>query len=86
MPMADTGFLSRSQEYALAATTAVVTANAYYIHPIIGDVAQTFGVGEAQIGLVPALNQLALATGIFLLLPLGDRYSNRSLCAIFVAL
>ena len=84
--MSSSGYLSRSQEYALAATTAVVTANAYYIHPIIGDVAETFGVGAAQIGLVPALNQLALATGIFLLLPLGDRYSNRSLCALFVAL
>lgn len=65
-------------------TVAVVTANAYYIHPIIGEVARHFGVSEAQIGIVPALNQLALALGIFLLLPLGDRYSNRSLCLIFV--
>ena len=76
--------LSRAQEYALAVTVAVVTANAYYIHPIIGDVARSFGVGDAEIGIVPALNQLALALGIFLLLPLGDRYSNRSLCLIFV--
>ncbi len=66
-------------------TTAVVTANAYYIHPIIGEVADSFGVSDAQIGIVPALNQLALAIGIFLLLPLGDRYSNRSLCIAFVS-
>jgi MFS family permease len=77
--------LTRMQEWALALTIAVVTANAYYIHPIIGDVARAFGVGEAQIGLVPALNQLALALGILLLLPLGDFYSNRTLCLIFVA-
>jgi predicted MFS family arabinose efflux permease len=69
----------------LAVTVAVVTANAYYIHPIIGEVARTFGVGEAEIGLVPALNQLALALGILLLLPLGDFYSNRRLCLFFVA-
>ena len=69
----------------LAVTVAVVTANAYYIHPIIGEVARAFGVGEAEIGLVPALNQLALALGILLLLPLGDFYSNRRLCLIFVA-
>jgi len=69
----------------LTLTIAVVTANAYYIHPIIGDVARAFGVGEAQIGLVPALNQLALALGILLLLPLGDFTSNRKLCLIFVA-
>jgi len=65
-------------------TISVVCANAYYIHPIISEVADTFGVGKAQIGIVPALNQLALALGIFLLLPLGDRYSNRRLTIVFV--
>ena len=78
-------YLTRTQERALALTVAVVTANAYYIHPIIGEVARAFGVGEATIGLVPALNQLALALGILLLLPLGDFYRNRTLCLIFVA-
>ncbi len=78
-------YLTRTQERALALTIAVVTANAYYIHPIIGEVARAFGVGEAEIGLVPALNQLALALGILLLLPLGDFYSNRQLCMVFVA-
>ncbi len=78
-------YLTLTQERALALTIAVVTANAYYIHPIIGDVAKAFGVGEATIGLVPALNQLALALGILLLLPLGDFTSNRKLCLIFVA-
>ena len=84
--MNQAGYLSRTQEYGLAATTAVVTANAYYIHPIIGEVARDFGVDAGSIGLVPALNQIALAIGIFLLLPLGDRYSNRSLCITFVGL
>lgn len=84
--MNQSGYLSRAQEYGLAATTAVVTANAYYIHPIIGEVARDFGVSDGAIGVVPALNQVALALGIFLLLPLGDRYSNRSLCILFVSL
>lgn len=66
-------------------TVAVVTANAYYIHPIIGEVARDFGISEASIGIVPALNQFALALGILLLLPLGDRYSNKALCIGFVA-
>lgn len=77
--------LTRRQELLLALAVAVVTANAYYIHPIIGDVAEHFGVSDARIGLVPALNQLALAVGIFLLLPLGDRYSNRTLTILFSA-
>ncbi|TCJ38981.1 MFS transporter [Parafrankia sp. BMG5.11] len=78
-----TGHLTRTQEYLLAVAAAVVTANAYYIHPIIGEVAQHFGVSTARIGIAPALNQLAVAVGILLLLPLGDRYSNRLLTILF---
>ena len=81
--MSASSLLTRTQEYWLAVAAGVVTANAYYIHPIIGDVAAHFGVSEARIGLVPALNQLALAVGILLLLPLGDRYSNKRLTIIF---
>lgn len=77
--------LSNRQVWILTAASAVVTANAYYIHPIIALVAEDFGVSSSTIGLVPALNQLALALGIFLLLPLGDRYSNRTLTGIFAA-
>ena len=77
--------LTPSQENSLAIAAAVVTANAYYIHPIIALVADHFGVSHARIGLVPALNQLALAVGIFLLLPLGDRYSNRRLTILFAS-
>ena len=77
-------YLTRAQERALTVCVAVVTANAYYIHPIISEVARDFAISEARIGIVPALNQVALALGILLLLPLGDRFSNRRLCLIFV--
>ena len=83
--MNDTARLTGAQETSLAIAAAVVTANAYYIHPIIGEVADHFGVSHARIGLVPALNQLALALGIFMLLPLGDRFSNRRLTIFFAA-
>ncbi|MXO90308.1 MFS transporter [Pontixanthobacter aquaemixtae] len=76
-------FLSRATEFSLAAIGGVMVANAYYIHPIISEVAADFGVNAATIGLVPALNQIALAVGIFLLLPLGDRFSNRQLAILF---
>ncbi len=77
--------LSRSRLYLLALASAVVTANAYYIHPIIAVVAEDFGVSASIIGAVPAFNQIALALGIFFLLPLGDRVSNKRLTSIFVA-
>lgn len=65
--------------------TGVTVANAYYIHPIIADIGHEFGVSPGQIGLVPALNQIALALGIFLLLPLGDRISNRTLSLVLAS-
>ncbi len=77
--------LSRRSEFALAAITGATVANAYYIHPIIADIGPDFGVGPVAIGLVPAANQIALALGIFLLLPLGDRYSARQLSLILSA-
>lgn len=76
--------LTRQQIWILTLASAVVTANAYYIHPIVARVAEDFEVSSSQIGLVPAFNQIALAVGIFLLLPLGDRFSNRVLSGIFV--
>lgn len=68
----------------LTLAAAVVTANAYYVHPIIARVAEDFEVSASMIGIVPAFNQIALALGIFLLLPLGDRFSNRTLSTVFV--
>jgi predicted MFS family arabinose efflux permease len=71
--------LAGPQIVVLALSSAVVTANAYYIHPIIARVAESFGISDGLIGIVPAMNQIALALGIFFILPLGDRISNRKL-------
>lgn len=76
--------MSRRQVWALTLAASVVTANAYYVHPIIARVAEDFDVSASMIGIVPGFNQIALALGIFLLLPLGDRYSNRTLSTVFV--
>jgi len=76
--------LNNRQVWILTLAAAVVTANAYYVHPIIARVAEDFGVSASMIGIVPAFNQIALALGIFLLLPLGDRFSNRTLSTVFV--
>ncbi len=64
---------------------AVAVANGYYIHPLIAPVGEDFGVSGTLLGLVPAFNQIALALGILLLLPLGDRINNRKLVITFVA-
>ena len=77
--------ISELKLFLFAVASAVVVANAYYIHPLVTPVAEEFGVSGALVGLVPALNQISLALGILLLLPLGDRVNNRLLTTIFVA-
>ncbi len=77
--------ISEPKLFLFALSSAAVVANGYYIHPLITPVAEEFGVSGATIGLAPALNQIALALGILLLLPLGDRINNRKLVTIFVA-
>lgn len=77
--------LTRTDQLGLSLLTGVTVANAYYIHPVIADIARSFDVSPAEIGLVPAFNQIALAMGIFLLLPLGDRISNRTLSLVLAA-
>ncbi len=47
--------------------------------------ADSFEVSYALVGLVPALNQIALALGVLFLLPLGDRMSNRRLAVLCIA-
>ena len=77
--------ISELKLFLFALATAAVIANGYYIHPLVTPVAEEFGVSGAVVGLVPALNQIALALGILFLLPLGDRVNNRQLVTIFVA-
>lgn len=73
------------QLFLFAAASSAVVANAYYAHPIIATIGDQFGISDAMIGMVPSLNQIALALGVFLLLPLGDRFSNRTLVLVFSA-
>lgn len=77
--------MSRARLLMFAVASGLMIANAYYIHPLIDPVAEHFGIGAAEIGLAPALNQIALAIGILLLLPLGDLVNNRKLVIICVA-
>ena len=76
--------ISEIKLFLFSAACAVAVANGYYIHPLIAPVGDEFDVHGTLLGLVPAFNQIALALGILLLLPLGDRINNRKLVILFV--
>ncbi|MEP3225075.1 MAG: MFS transporter [Parasphingorhabdus sp.] len=77
--------ISEAKLFLFSMACAVAVANGYYIHPLIAPIGDDFGVAGHLLGLVPAFNQIALALGILLLLPLGDHINNRKLVTTFVA-
>lgn len=63
----------------MATTVGVVVASIYYAQPLLADIAQTFGLTVTQAGAVAMLSQVGTALGMFLFVPLGDKFERRSL-------
>lgn len=61
----------------MAAVTGLIVANLYYGQPLIVLMAQEFGVSEALAGTTTYLAQAGYATGLFLLLPIGDKVERK---------
>jgi predicted MFS family arabinose efflux permease len=77
--------IGEAQLYIYSMSCAVAVASGYYIHPLIARVGESFGVSGFLLGLVPGLNQIGIALGILLLLPLGDKINNRTLVSLCLA-
>ncbi len=63
---------------AMALASGMSVANVYYSQPLLGQMGQTFGVGQAA-GYIPAFTLIGLILGMVLLVPLGDMFERRSL-------
>jgi len=63
----------------LAIGTGLTVASLYYAQPLLGLLAGDMQVPPRSAGLVPTLTQLGYASGILLLIPLGDRVDRRRL-------
>lgn len=76
-----TAALSKLQLLIFAIATGFSVAALYYSQPILPLLASEFGQSTASTGWLPTLTQLGYALGIFLLVPLGDRFDRRLLIA-----
>jgi len=74
--------LSPTLTLLLATATGLAVASIYYVQPLLGLLADQFGVGSATIGLLPTLTQLGYGAAILLLSPLGDRYDRRRIIVV----
>src|SRR5260370_32373532 len=68
----------------MAITVGVIVANIYYVQPLLADIANTFGMSVTRAGTVAMLSQAGTALGMFLFVPLGDKYERRSLILLLV--
>ena len=63
----------------LTAATGLVVANIYYSQPLLGLMAETYGVSELQISSISMITQIGYALGLFFIVPLGDKMKRKKL-------
>jgi predicted MFS family arabinose efflux permease len=71
--------LRHSTVLLMAITVGVVVANIYYAQPLLSEIARTFGLKVTGAGAIAMLSQAGTAIGMFLFVPLGDKYERRFL-------
>src|SRR6476646_11452623 len=76
--------VSQSTVWLMAITVGAIVANIYYIQPLLAEIARTFGLPVTRAGTVAMLSQAGTALGMFLFVPLGDKYERRSLILLLV--
>jgi predicted MFS family arabinose efflux permease len=77
--------LGRADTLFMAACTGLIVANIYYCQPLILLIAQDFNLPESRAGSIAYLTQIGYASGILLLVPLGDIMERRSQILICTA-
>ena len=81
---AEKALIPQSTVWLMAITVGVIVANIYYVQPLLADIAHTFGLSVTRVGTVAMLSQAGTALGMFLFVPLGDKYERRNLILLLV--
>lgn len=71
--------LTKRVTLAMAVAAGCAAANVWYNQPMVGVIAADLHVSSHTVSLIPTATQLGFASGIVLLLPLGDRMDRRAL-------
>lgn len=71
--------MSRGQSVLMAVAVGLLVGNLYYIQPLLGEIARSLQLSEAEVGFAATLAMVGQAVGMFLVLPMGDIYDRRPL-------
>jgi predicted MFS family arabinose efflux permease len=81
---AEQALIPETTVWLMAITVGVIVANIYYVQPLLAEIATTFALSVTRAGTVAMLSQVGTAVGMFLFVPLGDKYERRSLILLLV--
>ena len=65
--------------YLMSISAGLVVANLYYNQPLLHQIATTFSVNESTVSNVALSTQLGYALGLLIIIPLGDKVSNKKI-------
>ncbi|MBI6120610.1 MFS transporter [Salegentibacter maritimus] len=74
--------LSNSVLYLMSIAAGLVVANLYYNQPLLHQIAVSFSVKESAVSNVALATQLGYALGLLIIIPLGDKVSNKKILHI----
>ena len=77
--------ISRGLTLLLAIAGGVVVANLYYAQPLLAPISVALGISPAAAGLAMTVTQVGYGLGMLLVVPLGDRFENRRLIVVALA-
>ncbi|PRP66651.1 MFS transporter [Nonlabens agnitus] len=69
--------LSNTVLYLMSISAGLVVANIYYNQPLLNLISQNLGVSQASASNVALATQLGYAAGLLIIIPLGDKFSNK---------
>jgi len=69
--------LKRIDILLMAFCTGLIVANIYYCQPLVILIAKDFNLTETYAGRITYITQIGYATGLFLLVPLGDMFERK---------
>lgn len=78
--------IGRGLTLVLAVACGLTVANLYYNQPLLAEMATSFGVSPAAVGMIPMLTQIGYAVGLLLIVPLGDLVDRRKLVTALLGL
>jgi predicted MFS family arabinose efflux permease len=69
----------------LASASGITVANIYYNQPLLASIAHHFNASYSTTSIVSLITQLGYASGLLLVVPLGDSFERRNLIVTFVS-